>query len=280
MKRNLGIYFVFVTLALTLCACGEETYTFESEMGVFNEYEDPSNMAHTATDKEEEISKSNDIAVKTEVGEKLPDLSQAEKETYLAVLEGIEAKIALDEGHVDTGRGLFYDIDSNGCLELMLCYEYPEATLAFEVWTIIDGKAMQLAAISDLGSIAGAGDGGIHLVSYDDNEYLCFWTYNVEPWPPGRTLDQYNVSEWLITDGRLRSPRRMSVEFFAKSGKVDEALASFSVRSSTHGEISQEVCQAFLSRYIEEPKAVLCRSEGLDRQLGFTLAEMKMALNT
>ena len=72
----------------------------------------------------------------------------------------------------------------------------------------------------------------------------------------------------------------MSVEFFAKSGKVDEALASFSVRSSTHGEISQEVCQAFLSRYIEEPKAVLCRSEGLDRQLGFTLAEMKMALNT
>ena len=36
MKRNLSIYFVFVTLALTLCACGEETYTFESEMGVFN----------------------------------------------------------------------------------------------------------------------------------------------------------------------------------------------------------------------------------------------------
>ena len=237
-------------------------------------------MAQMATDKEEEISKSNDIAVKTEVGEKLPDLSQAEKETYLAVLEGIEAKIALDEGHVDTGRGLFYDMDSNGCAELMLCYEYPEATMAFEVWTIIGGKAVQLAAISDLGSVAGAGDSGIHLVSYDGNEYLCFWNYNVEPWPPGRTLDQYNVSEWLITDGRLRSPRRMSVEFFAKSGKVDEALASFSVWSSTHGEISQEVCQAFLSRYIEEPKAVLCRSEGLDRQLGFTLAEMKMALNT
>ena len=280
MKRNLIMYFVLLTFTMVLCACGRGTYTFGSEMEVADEQEDPHNMTQMATDKEEEISKSNDIAVKTEEGEKLPDLSQAEKETYLAVLEGIEAKIALDEGHVETGRGLFYDIDSNACPELMLCYEYPEATLAFEVWTIIDGKAMQLAAISDLGSIAGAGDGGIHLVSYDGNDYLCFWTYNVEPWPPGRILDQYNVSEWLITDGRLRSPRRMSVEFFAKSGKVDEALASFSVWLSTQGEISQEACQAFLTRYIEEPKAILCRSAGLDRPLGFTLAELKMELNT
>lgn len=279
MKRNLGICFVFVTLALTLCACGEETYTFENEMGVSNEYEDPSNMAQMATDKEE-ISKSHDITAKTETGEKLPDLSQAEKETYLAVLEGIEAKIALDEGYVDSGRGLFYDMDSNGCAELMLCYEYPEATMAFEVWTVIGGKAVQLAAISDLGSVAGAGDSGIHLVSYDGNEYLCFWNFNVEPWPPGRTLDKYTVSEWRIADGRLINPRRMSVEFFANGGKVDEVLASFSIWTSPHGEISQEVCQAFLTRYIEEPKAVLCRSTGLDRQLGFTLAEMKVALNT
>lgn len=278
MKSNLIMCFAVVSLILLLCACGEKNSTFDNELWIAEEPEIISNAPQNEMTKREPIVDNGDTIAKIEIDGNLLDLLPDERRTYLAVLENIDSKIALDAGSIDTGRGLFYNIDDSGCAELIICYEYPEANLIFEVWTIIDEKAVQLAAVSDLGDIAGAGNGGVHLVSYDGQKHLCFWTYNVSPWPPGQTLDRYEISEWTVADGRLIVPRRMSVEFFAGSRGVDEVLASFSIYSGTQGEISREVCQVFLNRYIEEPDAILCRSTGLGEPLGFTLEELKMRL--
>lgn len=272
MKTRLITQFILFSLICLLCACGGKNSTVNSGVEITG------NSPQTEVTKGKEVLDNEDQVAQIKSDENLLELLATEKERYLVILENIEAKIVLDNGNLDTGRGVLDDIDDNGCDELIICYEYPEANLIFEVWTIIDGKAVQLAAVSDLGSIAGAGNGGVHLVSYDGRKYLCFWTYNVSPWPPGRTLDHYEISEWTVADGRLIVPRRMSVEFFADSREVDEVLASFSIYSGTQGEISTEVCQAFLSRYIEEPDAMLCRSTGLGEPLGFTLAELKMRL--
>ena len=278
MKTKLITYFAIALLIFSLCACGGGNNRLPNESESDEEQVTANDTSQIETAEGSETSGGKDAVAEIKVDAELLDLLPVEKEKYLVVLEDIEEKIALDAGDVDTGRGLFCDIDGNGCAELIICYEYPEADLVFEVWTIIDEKAVPLAVVSDLGSISGAGDGGVHLVSYDGRTHLCFWTHNIAPWPPERMLNHYQVSEWIVTDGRLRAPRRMSVEFFSDSDGVDEVLASFAIWTGPMGEISEETCQEFLDRYIEGPEAVLCRSTGLDDQLGFTLTELKMQL--
>ena len=127
-----------------------------------------------------------------------------------------------------------------------------------EIWTQADGQAIQLAAASDLGSLAGAGTCGISLSAWNEEPVVCFWVGNQESSPPGTTY-RYDLSLWTVGDGILTNPNRIGWTLF-KDASVTRLESTYGWMLS--GATVEEVLAAEKA-LVEEPEVLLDGSQGV-----------------
>ena len=194
------------------------------------------------------------------VGNHTENLSAAEdiKNPYGEILQAVEEKLSLIDRSGADGRCLLWDINGDGVEELLLCYEYPRDCAAMEIWTQADGQAIQLAAVSDLGSLAGAGTCGISLSTWNEEPAVCFWMVNQESSPPGTTY-RCDLSLWTVRDGILTNPNRIGWTLFRDASVTRlEGTCGRMLGGATAEEVL-----AIEKALVEEPEVLLDGSQGV-----------------
>ena len=186
-------------------------------------------------------------------------LSAAEKNEnpYIEVLNTVAQKLKMADGTGTDDRCLLYDINGDNVEELLLRYEYPRDYATMEIWTQVDGQVIQLAAVSDLGCLAGAGIYGVSLSTWDEEPVACFWMNNQEASPPGTTC-WYDLSLWTIRNGILTNPNRIGWTVFrdASSTRLESTYGWM-----LSGATVEEVLTAEKA-LIEEPEFLFDGSQG------------------
>lgn len=191
---------------------------------------------------------------------------------YQEILKSISLKCEDVDSYQSDQLGTLYDINHDGQDELVLLYEYPDAYITFEIWTLQDNVAVQLAAISDLPSIAGNGIGGIHVVQYEGDEYVCFWLRNNESNPPGVVIT-FDCSLWQLVDGKFTNRYRKGVEYQLDETEITEVYDSYGIY--TDGEMSITDCQEFVDTFLESPSDIVLRADNIYiRGVGTPLEEL------
>lgn len=180
--------------------------------------------------------------------------------TYDDVINSISAKIEGIEQKFDMPLWTYFDIEKDGINELFLLYEYPEDNLTYEVWTVINNSAVQIAVASDLASLPGNGFGGINLASYDNDNYLCFWSKNNETDPPGVDVE-FNFSLWRITKDGLKNPIRFGFIYH-----IEENITQI----HTHygplfpNNFSVDQCKSIIDAFYTNPIERICQIASAD----------------
>lgn len=76
--------------------------------------------------------------------------------------------------------GTLFDLNNDGQVELIMAYEeYDTVNAYYAIWTYDSGTPLLLTE-EILAAEAGAGRGGLTVVTYDGETYLCVWDYNVD----------------------------------------------------------------------------------------------------
>lgn len=231
MKKNIFLFISLVMVLMCLVGCSAEKEI--SDKGSSISQPQASNTNDIVTDKE------------------IPN-SQ-----YQEILESISLKCQDINSGLDLKQGVLYDIDHDGQDELVLLYEYPENYITFEIWTLQDNVAVQLAAISDLPSIAGNGFGGIHVVQYEGDEYICFWIKNNESNPPGVVIT-FDCSLWQLVNGKFTNLYRKGVKYQLDKTGIAEVYDSYGI--PLDGAMSITDCQEFMNTFFDSPRDIILRT--------------------
>ena len=178
--------------------------------------------------------------------------------SYVQVLESVAEKIRYTGGDVEDSQALLYDLNGDGVEELLVSYLYGGETVAFEVWAMSDELPVQLCAVTDMGSLGGAGSYGMSLADDDGHKTLCLWYQNSEASPPGSTA-RYSMSLWEIGESVFPcGPRRLGWTIYRTES--DSELKSF----CGSGNYDLEDCEALIEQWIDAPEEQLAGSGAAD----------------
>lgn len=183
---------------------------------------------------------------------------QVSEFSYVQVLGSVEEKIRYTGGDVADSQALLYDLNGDGVEELLLCYLCGGESVAFEVWTTSDEMPVQLCAVTDMGSLAGAGSYGMSLADDDGHKTLCLWYQNSEESPPGST-EKYSMSLWEIGESVFPyGSQRLGWTIYRTES--DSELKNF-YGSGSYG---LEDCEALIEKWIDAPEEQLAGSGAAD----------------